>query len=107
MTAVRKKHIVIYSLLSALFIFLFIDGYPHKIMMGIIIGMFALGFIAALINCIFFDNKFSNGKSSLQKLPPLEQDAKNAVKFGLGKCPNCFNEVSRLASKCPHCTASI
>ena len=103
----RKRHIVIYSILSVISVRWFFSIDSDKIMILALAGTFSLGMIAALINCIFFDNDFSKGKDALQKFPPLEQDAKNAVKYGLGKCPSCFREVSRLATKCPHCTADL
>jgi hypothetical protein len=105
--ATRNKQIVIYSILSVISLRWFYSIDSDKFLLLIFAGGFSLAMIVALINCIFFNNDFSKGKDALQKFPPLEQDAKNAVKFGLGKCPSCFREVSRLATKCPHCTADL
>ena len=30
-----------------------------------------------------------------------------AVQLGIGKCPYCLKKISRLATKCPHCTADL
>jgi hypothetical protein len=36
-----------------------------------------------------------------------EVDIKKGIKLGAGKCPYCFKPVSKIASKCPHCTSKI
>lgn len=105
MTKNRKNNIFVYSICSVLLGYIFFLMYPPTTLTAIIVGIPMLFCFVALLICVFFDNRFSNrGRNS------IAEDFKNAdtaVKYGLGKCPNCFSEVSRLATKCPHCTADL
>ena len=108
-SSTRIKQVNIYYVISLTSIYLFYSYFFTELDgLKLVFGRFSLFFSGAFINCLFFDNLFSNGKSDFQKVNwDTESDAKNAVKYGLGKCPSCFREISRLATKCPHCTADL
>jgi len=43
----------------------------------------------------------------VEKKAEQREQIELSIKLVMGKCPRCYKPVSRIATKCPHCTADI